>query len=220
MKKLFTICAALFILLMCCKKDKEIISDIPFSPSSGRAYTIDDFTKFDTGNYWLYKNYRINSTGETAFPDYDSCFYMGDTILGSSLYKRVRLYYPVPYMVSYLKDSSGYLFNGNYPILSIAITNDTFFVNIDSANGFSDFYIVTTLLQPFTVPAGTFSDVLEITTYHYWHLPTSSPVNPLVAHFYYAKDVGKISEQYYFSGELFSHPEIVYERRLIGYHVN
>jgi hypothetical protein len=225
MKSLTFFSCILLILFMSCQKDEEIINNTP-PPSAALIYTIDDFTKFNSGNYWLYQHFKVDSLGETAFAGYDSCYHMGDTIISGLLYKRVYWYWLFPFE-SYLRDSSGYLMNGEWgmPLLSTAVVNDTFYIlNVnDTTNGqlFTSYYTVTSLSNPVTVPAGTFSNVLDVTCFLYFHPPMDTSLNPLISHSYYAKDIGKILEQYYTSAELFLyHGNLINERRLVGYHVN
>jgi len=221
MKKLFIICCIFFIALNSCKKDEEIINNPPVA-AIPVANTIDEFTMFHAGNYWIYQTYKIDSNGvETLLPGTDSCYIAGDTIIGSYAYQIVHKYWLI-FGDKFLRDSSGFLIDQlSFRYLSTAISNDTFYVYDGNSPGhiFTTYCIVKSLIASVTVPAGTFNNILDVGCYEYHHPPLDTTHNPLTTHTYFVKNVGKISEQYYFSAEwLFFNT--VRERRLIRYHVN
>ncbi|MBK5286059.1 MAG: hypothetical protein JJE25_11720 [Bacteroidia bacterium] len=221
MEKLLIVCCIFFISFYSCKKDETIVI-IPPTPVIPQANTVDEFTMFHPGNYWIYQWFRIDSLGTIAQSEEDSCYYKGDTIINGNTYQIVKYWWVFPWD-QYLRDSSGYLLQG-WPVLSTAVTNDTFNVwqsnDTSIGNITSFYYTVTSLANSITVPAGTFNNILDVTNSQYRNPISNTIINPVIAHTYYAKNIGKISEQFYYSGELFSHPHVVHERRLIRYHVN
>jgi hypothetical protein len=221
MKKLLMIFVFISVAFWSCEKDDEITDNTPV-PVPPPANTIDEFTMFHAGNYWIYQTYIIDSNGnETLMPGEDSCYYTGDTIINTDTFHIVHNWWVLP-GDRYLKDSSGYLIDGGV-ILTVTITNDTFYTwqSNDTTIGhpYASYMIVTSLTTPVTVPAGTFSDVLDVANSTYYNPSWYSIVNPLVLHTLYAKNIGKISEQYALSGELYSQ-HAIRERRLVRYHVN
>src|SRR5258708_5116172 len=121
MKKLLIIYCTFFIAFYSCKKDELIINNSPV-PVIPPANTIDEFTMFHPGNYWIYQTYRIDSNGvETLQPGTYSCYLKGDTIIGIYTYQIVHDYWLL-FGDKFLIDSAGFLIGENsYRYLSTAI---------------------------------------------------------------------------------------------------
>ena len=113
MKKLTMICLVLYaILAVSCTKTAE--DPVP-APKP-------DYFQLKIGNYWIYEGYRVDSNEvATSTGDFDSAFIQKDTIIrGHTFYKL----YEKPYVAGlqqyavFLRDSSGYLVDGNGFILA------------------------------------------------------------------------------------------------------
>lgn len=226
--KYLTAASVVAVIFFGCKKDKDVATPstpppvVP--PANPPANTIDNFTMFHAGNYWVYENYTIDSNGvETLQPGTDSAFYKGDTLINGDTCHIVHFWW-ILLSDYYLKDSSGYLIMYDLPVFSTAVTNDTFYAYTDNdttsfPHAREDYRRVDSLTSSATVPAGTFSNVLEVTETMFLNPYTIAIYNPVIQRTRYAKNIGKISEQYSFYGELHT-LHMRRERRLVRYHVN
>lgn len=226
MKTKATLILFLALIFSGCEKDEDVTTPPPTppTPTPPPANTIAEFTMFNAGNYWIYENYTIDSNGaETLLAQIDSVYYKGDTTINGDSCHIMRNWWILPGDY-YLKDSSGYLIWNGRAVFSTEVTNDTFYTHMDNdtatfGHAREAYRRVAALTSSVTVSAGTFSNVLEVTEALYVNPDTIPVLNPVIQRARYAKNIGKISEEYSFVGELISlHAKR--ERRLVRYHVN
>jgi hypothetical protein len=216
-------CLSITVLLLCillfsCKKnDDNVITTIP-------TITYQNFSKLDSGNYWIYEEFDVDSNGNATSKNiFDSCWVEKDTSFNGKTYKKTWItnpYNPSLFDISYLRDSLHYIVNANGNILfssmdftgilkihyNMATVTDTLCKMIKQ---------MTAKNQSFTCPAGIFitSDARET---YYMYPSFTFAGNKRYRHFRYAENIGLVSETLYFS--LFD-PNYV-ERRLVRYHLN
>ena len=104
-KTLFLFVALLTATIYSCKKDIE-----PMTP----ATSYPNFSQLKVGNYWVYEQFDISSTGiATSRNIFDSCYVEKDTIINSKTYLKIvrPLYYSPQKEIMFLKDSLHYIVN-------------------------------------------------------------------------------------------------------------
>ena len=215
MKNLFVLSALAFLLILinsCCK-----VEEIDTPP---RETHLQHFP-LKTGNYWIYQHYEIDTSGEeTKISTIDSVVISGDTIINDLTYYVLSGTFigGTFRVLDILRDSSGYLVNH---LGQIKFSEDNFKDTLWTINfTFGDSTVATTYFkmerqdEPITVPAGTFDNVLNFKgTIKFYGLN-----NPFYKdkNSYYAKDVGKILDTYYWVSQA---KRKRFERRLVRYHV-
>jgi len=215
MKNLFVLSAFAFLLILInsCSKVEEI-------DTSPQETHLQHFP-LKTGNYWIYQHYEIDTSGEEKkISTIDSVVITGDTIINDLTYYVLSgTFIGEPFIVlDILRDSSGYLVNHKG---QIKFSEDNFKDTLLTTNvTFGDSTLTTINFkmerqdEPITVPAGTFDNVLNYKgTIKFYGLN-----NPFYKdkNIFYAKDVGKILDTYYWISRA---KRKRYERRLIRYHV-
>ncbi len=215
MKRTFIllITLALMMSFFSCKKDKEETTTVVTWP---------DYSKLKTGNYWIYREYTVDSLGNATETDtYDSCFVEKDTLINNKTYFKLNKDmpgWPVLYQYVYLRDSLHYIVDAAGKIL---------FSSQDFSTVFSSHYMVTpdndTIYHltefmtdknlPVVVPAETFITSNFKASYLMYN---DFAFNG--AHRYkntrYAENVGIVAETLPF---FMSNP-VYTERRLVRYH--
>ena len=181
---------------------------------------VTEYLPLQIGNYWIYKTYRIDTTGqETYTGQRDSIFISGDTVINNKTYQvfreklgnssSSRLY-------RILRDSSNYLVNNfGHIFLSTDNFSDILRTKVQVRPGGDTTYVIKYIMvepaHSITVDAGTFDQILnfqgDADIYSFGH------VHRTVNH-YYAKDIGLVQYNWFF----LSSPDN-YEVRLERYHV-
>ena len=210
MRKLFVLGIVLVIIISCQKNDELEVSKSNFTP-------------LKIGNYWIYKNYNVDSIGnETEISTIDSVVITRDTIINSMKFFIFEgTNYPFireRQIIDILKDSSGYLVNSKGQIL-FSENNfiDTLYKRVELGGVNDTIFTCTYKMEKpnysVTVPAGTF-DVLNFkgTLFSYVNLQENQ--NPKYMNTYYADNVGKILITY-----LYLNSPMIIERRLLRYHI-
>lgn len=119
---------SLAVLITSCKKEDN-------QPDPAPEVRYANFTMLKPGNYWIYRHFQVDSSGnETPLNVYDSCYVEKDTLINGSVYFKVIRPSVIPdNSVSFQKDSLHYLVDANGKIL---------FSSLDF-NSIFDQYIVT-----------------------------------------------------------------------------
>jgi len=211
MRKLFYLGLMLTLVVSC--KEKE--DQTPVDPS-----VVSDYMPMKTGNYWVYAHYDIDSAGNvTSTGRTDSVTITRDSMINGKQYfvfEGTNYPYNANWgIVDILRDSSGYLVNGN----GIIRFSENNFTDILSSKteviGNDTLYTLNYKMErpsgTITVPAGVFGALnckgTVTTTQNIPGIP-----NPRYLNTYYADNIGKIVETYFF---LF-HP-VISEKRLVRY---
>lgn len=210
----------IFSLVISCKKEDDSVSKISSKTSSYYPLTV--------GSYWIYGHYDIDTLGnETALPEFDSVTISGIlNIRGHAYHVFTGTEYPYGPTntmrdLRAVRDSSGYIVDTNGRILfSDRDFSDSLHVNYEVISNndtlHTDVFQMRSVSTPVSVPAGTFSQVLNYHGSHRMYLITLPPFvpNPRDYSFYYAKGVGKILNTYFWAKQAgYS------ERRLLRYRV-
>ena len=209
MKNVFLLGIIATIFITSCKKEKSVTSSINYTPLT-------------IGNYWVYKNYSIDTLGnETILSGIDSVVIDRDTIIRGKAYLVFEgTNYPIQArwgIVSILRDSLDYLVNEKGEILfSKNNLSDILHEEIRLGNTDTLYtlrYQMENVNGSISVPAGTFNDVLNYkgTLYTYNSILVN---NPRYLNNYYVPDVGRIVSTWYY----LSSPTI-FEKRLVNYNV-
>ncbi|MBS1773806.1 MAG: hypothetical protein JST82_13180 [Bacteroidetes bacterium] len=209
--------------LFACKKNNKSVEPTVTPPIS-----YDNYTVLKQGNYWIYQNYQLDSINGTAkaMGTYDSCFVEKDTIINNNTYHKycsqvLFTSQTTPeYTFYYLRDSLGYTVN-HYGIIIFASTDFTsvfrtytFGPNLATPDtliikeqmGFKDASVI--------VDAGTF--ITSAFRRIYYFPQNYKYGNPREYDYHYAKNIGLVKETtaWYYPSPM------LYERRLVRYHVN
>jgi hypothetical protein len=203
----FTIAILALIFFSCEKKNSQ-------EPTTSEP----DFVKLKAGNYWVYENFKVDTSGVTTdLGKTDSCYIEKDTLInGDKYFIKNSLSYMSVSGRSILKDSSGYLVqrfaNGSSEILFARDNYKDIFRSDTVSNLFKRQTMMTGKDSAVSVPAGTFitrSMRLVATP-----LDPDYPWGVRRVYYIYGKDMGQIKYTMCF----WSDPGY-YEARLVRYHV-
>ncbi len=216
LKKVLVLIIAIATIISC---EKEEVDEIPIIiPESIR------YTALEVGNYWVYKHYFIDTSGvETESSIVDSVVISRDTIINDNKFFIVEgTNYPYSFgawgIIDILRDSSGYLVN-NTGNIKFALDNfqDTL-VNMAGMELEDTIYTLSYIMEepgsPVTVPAGTFNVINYKGTVKYNDVMPGI-INPRYLNTYYAENIGKVLDTYYFYDSPF-----ICEKRLVRYNIN
>jgi hypothetical protein len=213
-RTLFVIFIAITLLAISCKKETVQEED--------PTVTYRNYSRFDTGSYWVYRQFRVDSLGNATPTDiYDSCYVEKDTLINGKSYKKVHRpnFLGFPYNQYTLeRDSLHYI---------VSPYGHTYFSYLDFETIFYENYAMIDLDTlyhlylkmedkdtPFNTPAGTFVTCDARTTVEY-NMNVMPTYTPRVMHKRYAENIGIVTETIPFYS---SDPNYT-ERRLVRYHV-
>ena len=199
-------CIIITLLAACQKNDEDAPSDpvnIPDSPAD-----ISTFSQLDSGNYWVYDRYRVDSL-DVADPVYyvrDSLHVVGDTVLAGNTYAVIHHAVNGVFTtnIHYWRDSADCIVERYGAVLFCSGNFDqTIYIDsIPAPNNLSIHYSVPSGTVPISVPAGDFDAYLMLgTCFSYgsfpfipeWKYPRT----------YWAEGVGRVKWYGYFaSGDL------------------
>lgn len=213
---------AIAITVVSCKKDEIKVNETTTQNSNSGNGGNSDYTPLAIGNYWVYKNYEVDSLGnETEVQYLDSVVITHDTIInGNTYYIFEGTNYPLPQNWHYIKivrDSGDYLVNEQGKILFSS--ND--FSNILSEKieiyntGDTIYYIQFKMEQVYnsvSLPAGVFNNVYN---YQGTLIVPGSSLNPRYLDNYYAPGIGEIVK----TNSFVSMPKM-FKKKLLRYNVN
>ncbi|MBI3510529.1 MAG: hypothetical protein HY064_07685 [Bacteroidetes bacterium] len=209
--KRFIYILAILVLFSSCKKEHLA------GPTATQAnYSIDDYTKFTPGNYWVYQVYQVDTNGNVMSVDsqLDSSYVSNDSVINGNTYHvfHERLaHYP---FIQCVRDSGGYLVTSVGQRIFTTTYFNTVFDTTGSIPGSVEVRTsVPAQLQDLIAGAGTFQ-CLDAKTDYYNLQTTISYMQHRVINMDYAQGVGLIL------GTLFySTPSYHFEDRLLRYHV-
>ncbi len=206
--KLLTL-SILLIFIFSCKRETVI----PTCESG----TSNSYFPMSVGSYWVYQWYKVDSSGTEELMEgkIDTISIIKDTLIGSSIYKKIKennsqIFSPM--VIQYRRDSLGYLVDPNNNIY-FSSSNFTDTLRIINNNNFKIIYKMEIPNTPIETPAGIF-DCLnfqgEVTPF----IPVDWSTERINT--YYSRGVGKVQEStFYFS----SANETQLQRRLIEYNI-
>jgi len=214
MKKIILLGIISILLATSCKKDEEQIANPPNEVDNP------NYLPMDIDNYWVYVNYRIDSLGnETNTNRIDSIIITKDTLIdGKNYFKFDNYINKSNHFARYMRDSSGYIVDSKGNIyLSNSNFTDILRTRIEKVNDdtlFTSDYKMEHITESITVPAGTFTDIVnfqgKVITYNLH----SGITNPRYQNNYYSKNTGLIREDYFYLNSNF-----FIEKRLKKYHI-
>ena len=214
MRKLFFL-GLMIVFFVSCEKNN--------SDSNNNTLEKSDYFPLKTGNYWIYKHYDIDSTGnETERDRTDSMIISRDTIINNYKY--------------YILEGTNYPFNGGeWGIIDILRDSGSYVVNVEgmikfSSDNFTDtlvsksevfnndtLYTLTYKMEKLTnsasVPAGEF-EVLNFKGTVTTPFEISGIKNPRYLNNLYSNRVGKILETYFYIQS-----SVISEKRLERYNI-
>ena len=179
-----------------------------------------DFLPMQTGNYWVYGHYKIDTLGNVFDEERaDSVVITGDTLVnGKQYYVFEGTNYPylaVWGIIDLLRDSSGYIVNDRGIIrFTDGNFDDILASKTEVISGDTIYTVEYRMKNPdsvITVPAGSFGVLNYCGTVE---TPQDIPgiANPRYMNNYYADEVGRVVETYFY----LNNPNI-YEKRLLRY---
>lgn len=188
MKQLLGISLVALLFFSCTKKDSSTPYDTATPAPTTPTYTIADYTKLTTGNYWVYEIVNVDTLGNATPAGTDSCYIEKDTMIKGNTYAELINY---PFTgTEFLRDSASFLLDQDDNAL---FTLSYFNVELyqDSIPGAISIYSVPNSQVVITVPAGTytcydFMGTVTIYTKGYkWG-------NPRYSGYYYSAGVGLV----------------------------
>ncbi|MBL7890721.1 MAG: hypothetical protein JNL24_14305 [Bacteroidia bacterium] len=204
-----------------CKKDED---PQPATTPTPTTNTYPNYFKLETGNYWIYQQYDLDTLGNlTAKNVFDSCYVAADTIINGKNYH--TLVKPKPYFpgqiekyhlidsLNYVVDASGKIIFSSSDMTSIFATN--YYMATASDTLCRAEIKMTDANTSITCDAGTFNTInAKETFYMYPNWQSAGSIR--ARNTKYAENIGMITETLPF---FVSNPNYV-ERRLIRYHLN
>ncbi len=214
MRKLFYL-GLVIIFFASCEKDN--------SDSENNSEVEVTYLPLKVGNYWIYKNYSIDSSGEEfEKSNLDSVVIDRDTTINDKQYYVMEgTDYPLTgsewKIIGLFRDSCGYIVNEKGEI-KLSVNN--FVDTLDYATYVSDSdtlytlsYQMEKLSSTVTVPAGEFS-VLNFKGTVILTEEFEGIENPRYIDNLYADNVGKVLES-----NVFYHSTTIWEKRLVRYNI-
>lgn len=215
MRTLFVLGIISIIILSSCKKDEEITDNTPTTTA--------DYTPLTIGNYWIYENYMIDSTGnESLQSQIDTVIVDRDTIINGNTYFILMgtRYSSINNwgIVDIVRDSGNYLVNNEGEIL-FSSSNFTDTLGIDTTMYGNDtlvyiIYQMENIIGDVNLSGEIFSNVLNLKGTVYSPIYSYLPGFPKYVYNYYAPGVGKI-----YTRRTYLISDYKIEQRLIEYHI-
>lgn len=202
--------------LLSCNKD-----DSPTKNPKKPVASVFDYYPMKPGNYWVYQEYVIDTTGKEEKGQHRDSFYVvGDSVIGNDTFNYLSGSDVIYGTGLLLRDSAGFLINHRGTVfLSTTNFKDTIDVEYFKGNG-SKFMRKAGKMSPdghvTKTPVGLFDAIRFEASYQL--LDTSLSNNswyPRVMYNYYAKNVGPIVKSFFYTSSL-KHSEM----RLVKYHVS
>lgn len=190
MKKSIFFSVIIFFFFQACKKEtnQNITGSTPV--------TLYDYTKPDSGNYWIYQVTTIDSNNNVITSGSDSAYVKNDTLIGANVYKYIPFYIFMS-VQNCFRDSSGILVSSSgYSFLKVTGLPDT--ISIKSSPEYDLYTYCENYPGSYTTPAGTFNNIIKTTNDYYMKPPLDTILNPIRAELFFAKDIGLIHEKYFY----------------------
>lgn len=218
MKKVILV-VAVIVCFYSCHKDDE---------SGSGEETTSSYLPMAVGNYWVYQEYLSQGDG-TFVPSsiLDSTYISKDTLINGKTFYKFDNYQIIKTSAKsvsfegseFYSDSVKYLIDSNGVILfSENNFTDILYKRSDVIDGDTLTWITGKMEkvdQILTVPAGTFTDVLNLKGTVNTNLKVPNISNPRYVNKLYAKNVGKVLQSF-----VFVHSGGTIERRLVRYKIN
>lgn len=205
--------------LVACKKDEADCPD-PAPPAPTPAMDIAAFSHLDSGNYWVYERFRVDSMDVPDPTNYrrDSLYIAGDTLVDGYTWKVVRLAVngvtgPIQ---EFWRDSANYLLK--YYRSALFATNyfdQAFYIDsIPAPSTLAIHYAVGSSPVSVSVPTGTYTSYLVTgTCYSYGGFPTIPAWK--YPRTYWVEGIGRVKWYAYFMNG-----NTGYRYQLVNYHVD
>ncbi|MBI5541043.1 MAG: hypothetical protein HY951_13340 [Bacteroidia bacterium] len=213
MKKSILIISIGIILFNSCRKEDSIT----ITPVITQE-TVNDYFPLNTGNYWVYKQTSLDSSGNIIPNTWgnDSIVVKNDTIINSNTYHTVFEYnslgHTSPY-VHYYRDSSNCIVDNNGAIvfsINPGFVKNQVFAYLSDTIAYVNYYFVNQTTS-ITVPLGTYNCV-DLKG-ELFRIEDNFNITRLI-HNYYCKNIGSIKKTRLFVSSLQR-----IELDLLSYHV-
>ncbi|MFW6019345.1 MAG: hypothetical protein ACOCPM_02090 [Bacteroidales bacterium] len=206
MKKSILLALMPLMLIFACEKEEDESGNNQQSQS-------DNYFPKKIGNYWVYDVKSFDAEGNPGPMDArkDCLLVEKDTLINGNTYKYINHYQhirdsagPTEFTPIIERDSADCIIGRSGKIsFSSRLIGDTISRWTETQGNTNDtlftVYYVMQEASPKTVPAGTF-DVLDRKAILFSKLFPASVNQPLVYHYYYAKDIGLVSFSYIYVG--------------------
>lgn len=200
--------SASLLLIASCKKDDDCPAPST-APGSPQAVNVSAFSQLDSGNYWVYDRYRVDSL-DAVDPTYyvrDSLRVVGDSLVGGNTYAVIHQFsngsfYPGGTLL--WRDSADFIIDqSGGAIFSSATFNQIIRTDsIPSPNSVVVRYEVSPVIGSVSVPAGNFPCYVvtgNVLTYGSF-MPIAAWKYPRT---FWAAGVGRVKwYAYFFSGNI------------------
>lgn len=224
MKKLFSLSLIVLILFSCSKEESKepIIQPDPIPEIIPDPIPDPNYMPMTIGNYWVYQNIKVETTGETDLNEYDSLVIVRDTMIRDHQYFVFEgNSFPSPgwRLMNILRDSSGYTVgpSGNiffsYKSPGEIIYSHYFMDNIDTLAHVE----VQMAEEPeeIILPIGQYSALNKAYTYNmFLNGDEYDSINIRKVNYYFIPEIGQAT-----SGVFYASKPWHFEKRLIRYHI-
>lgn len=195
--------------------------DAPTKKPKKPVASVFDYYPMKPGNYWVYQEYIIDTTGkEEKGQRRDSLYVVGDSVIGSDTFSHLSGTDVIHGKDLLLRDSAGLLINHKGEVFLSATnfkdTLDVMFYKHDGRKLMRRAGKMTNPSQKIKTPAGSF-DVIDFEiSFQYLETKVSNGKwYPRIMHNYYTKNVGPVVKSFFYA----VNPKRS-EMRLVKYHVS
>lgn len=214
MKQLLMSAALLGLLVAGCKKEEEPLVNQPVPNPVPQSIA---YFPLDSGSYWVYEHIRIDTNGNETFMQTDSARVVGDTIIGGNTYTIIRDFGFAAGDL-FVRDSANCIVSSNGAIFIAANLQGQQIAVETVSTVAGPAMIITDSMDvgnyPVSLNSGNYSTLQRNTTLRYLIPPTTAqPHAPYRTNF--ATGIGMVRNQYIYA----SQPHLLYERRLLRYHI-
>jgi hypothetical protein len=115
MKQSLFLLAFAMLLFSCTKKEASVPATNPISPPAP-TYSVSDYSKLNTGNYWVYEIVNVDTLNNITATGMDSCYIKGDSVINGNSYA-IAVNMPPALGTQLLRDSSSFLVDRHGNIL-------------------------------------------------------------------------------------------------------
>lgn len=141
-------------LLSCTKKEASVPATNPTTPPAP-TYSVSDYSKLNTGNYWVYEVVSIDTLNNATLSGMDSCYIKGDSVINGTSYA-ITVNMPPALGIQLLRDSSSFIVNQQGTVLFTLTDFNTPLFTLIIAKLDEVQYTVPSQQSTVIVPMGTY----------------------------------------------------------------
>jgi hypothetical protein len=204
--------ALVCIFFFSCKKEKSPVQNVaPATPATPLVSA--NYYALDTGSYWVYYEYTVDTLNNSTYIKTDSVWIKGDTVIRGNIYYVMKGVSFSGQFTTPFRDSSGWLIDNSGLKYCNDMGDTSIFNTVIDTPQFTVSYAMQVSSSSVTVLAGTFNCNDALGTFKFLEAGYKYG-NPRYLYNYYSSGIGIILQTDFFTFDS-SH----LERRLIRYYI-